>query len=643
MAENSRRRWRRRAIIAGAIAAGAALVLLGAVVLLLAADRLPPRKAPWYDYSALLQVLSDPAVRYPTAKELKAFPVLWPTVPVDENAALCYAKAVRLLKETGNPTGSPGSGEPYAGDMAALEAWVTANKPARDMAVEAHSHPVFRMPIFISTVSNMWIAKGYPNPFPLNWLGKLRYIRWSFGDAGLVEELNGNPHAAVEQYLACLRMGAQVRNGVRTQSLVACGILSMGTAGLEQLVANAVLPDEDLRKIIQVCSEVETRPGEIADTVECEAEWEAADLQIGTLRAKMVVRIADIIHGGGRGLAVARKDANIPIYKVINNPAAQLALENTPAGVGEEALAEFWKWRASLARMDTELRVLQIRAAIALYQRQHANLPETLDALCPQFLPKVPLDPFSDKPLRYRITEKGWVVWSVGRDLTDTGGEIFVGKPPNMHLKDGIYMSAVRSRIEQLQSRTVNTLNSNTEDREMAALAAERAAHPEVDFLGLTPLHRAANSGDLAAVEALLAKGADVNARGLAKQTPLHLAVTKEIAQLLISKGAQIEARDRHGRTPLFWAAGAGRKDVVEALLAGGAQADAPEATDTEMNNLMAGLRSQLPAQMKAIAAPQSARTPITYAAEQGHDDIADLLRKYLAEHPAKQQSLPAR
>jgi len=212
-----------------------------------------------------------------------------------------------------------------------------------------------------------------------------------------------------------------------------------------------------------------------------------------------------------------------------------------------------------------------------------------------------------------------------------------------MHLKDGIYMSAVRSRIEQLQSRTVNTLNSNTEDREMAALAAERAAHPEVDFLGLTPLHRAANSGDLAAVEALLAKGADVNARGLAKQTPLHLAVTKEIAQLLISKGAQIEARDRHGRTPLFWAAGAGRKDVVEALLAGGAQADAPEATDTEMNNLMAGLRSQLPAQMKAIAAPQSARTPITYAAEQGHDDIADLLRKYLAEHPAKQQSLPAR
>jgi hypothetical protein len=349
----------------------------------------------------------------------------------------------------------------------------------------------------------------------------------------------------------------------------------------------------------------------------------------------------DIVHGDSRAIAAARKDANLPIYEVINNPAAQLVVQHKPVGEGNEALSQFWDWRKLLARMDTKLRVLQIRAAIALYQRQHHKLPEGLEALCPQFLPKVPLDPFSGKPLRYRFSKDGWVVWSVGPDLNDDGaGEDQVrmaaaGAGYDWSGKDDVFVSRAKSTIEELRSRTTFSM-SYSADAEAAAEAAAKAAPPDVDRLGLTPLHRAANRGDLAAVEALLAKGADVNALALAKQTPLHLAVTKEIAQLLISKGAQIETRDRWGRTPLFWAAGTGRKDVVEALLAAGAQADAPELTDTEMNEMMSALRSQLPAKMQsAIPTNQSPRTPITYASEEGHEDIAELLRKHLAEHTA--------
>ncbi len=678
MAENSRRRWRRMAIIAAALVAGVALVLLGAVVLLLVSDRLPPRTAPWYDYSALLQVLSDSAtLRYPTAQELKGFPVLWPTVPVDKNAAFYYAKAVRLLKWKGDPDGASSSGQPYAGDMAALEAWVAANKPALDMAIEAQSHSVCRMPIFISTATGTFIPNGYPNPCP-NCLSSLRQLGRCFSDAGLAEQLNGRPHAAAERYLACLRMGAQIRSGVTIQSLIGYAILSNGATPLDRLVANSVLPDDDLRRIIQVCSEAETRPGEIADSLECETEYSTAYFRVGGLRAKIAKHLLDAIRGGRRAIEAARKDAELPVYQVINNPNAQLAVQYKPVDKLNEEMAQFWQWRARLARMDTDLRVLQIRAAIALYQRQHGSLPETLDALCPEFLPKVPLDPFSGKPLRYRASKEGWVqpsvdpdltfdalcpeftqnpfsgqpeyhkvskegwaVWSVGPDLTDDGGKdslFMAALGSNWNGKDGVFVSDVQSAISRIRSSSTGNMSSSAEDRDMAALAAKRAAHPEVDPLGLTPLHHAANRGDLAAVEALLTKGADVNARGLAKQTPLHLAVTKEIAQRLISKGAHIEARDNRGRTPLFLAAGAGRKEVVEALLADGAQADAPEVDDTARTALMSDFRSQLPAKMQAaIPATQSRRTPITYAAEQGHDDIADLLRKYLAEHPVKQ------
>jgi hypothetical protein len=612
-----------------AIIAGAALLLLGAFD--------TPRTAPWYDYSAMLKILSDSAaLRYPTAEELKAFPVLWPTVPVEENAAFYYAKAVRLLKDNDGPPGSPGSGILYAGDLAALEAWVAANKPALDMAVEAQSHPVCRMPIFICTADGMMgPTKGYPNPCP-SCFASLRQLGRCFGDAGLAEELNGRPHGAVEPYLACVRMGAQFRNGVTIQSRAGCAIVATGATPLDRLVANATLPDDDLRKIIQACSEAETRPGEIADSVECEAEYAVAYLCVGGFRERIAKITLDILNGTSRAIAAARKDADLPIYEVINNPAAQLFLHDETAYEGNKALSQFWQWRERLSRVDTQLRVLQIRAAIARYERRHGKLPETLDALCPEFLSKVPLDPFSGKPLRYRITKEGWLVWSVGMDLTDTGGAVFIGEGDNRRVKDGIFTSRVYSKIELIRLETNDNTVSVAEDQETPADAAAQTAQG-VDRLGLTPLHRAANRGDLAAVEALLAKGADVNALALAKQTPLHLAVTQEIAQLLISKGALIEARDRWGRTPLFWAAGAGRKDVVETLLAGGAQPDAPELTDTEMNAFMSQLRSQLPAQARAgIPEKPSPRTSITYAAEQGHEDIAEMLRKCPAEHPAK-------
>jgi hypothetical protein len=47
-------------------------------------------------------------------------------------------------------------------------------------------------------------------------------------------------------------------------------------------------------------------------------------------------------------------------------------------------------------------------------------LPESLSELVPKYLPKVPIDPFDGKPLRYS-KEKG-IIYCVGKDLKDSGG-----------------------------------------------------------------------------------------------------------------------------------------------------------------------------------------------------------------------------
>ena len=49
-------------------------------------------------------------------------------------------------------------------------------------------------------------------------------------------------------------------------------------------------------------------------------------------------------------------------------------------------------------------------------------------------LKEVPIDPFSDKPLVYRKTDDGFILYSVGFDLIDNDGQFGTGsdgKPQN--------------------------------------------------------------------------------------------------------------------------------------------------------------------------------------------------------------------
>jgi hypothetical protein len=67
---------------------------------------------------------------------------------------------------------------------------------------------------------------------------------------------------------------------------------------------------------------------------------------------------------------------------------------------------------------------LLARAALALmaYRAKTGAYPDKLDALVPEYLPRVPLDPFSGRPLRLKRDGTGVVIYSVGRDLADDGG-----------------------------------------------------------------------------------------------------------------------------------------------------------------------------------------------------------------------------
>jgi hypothetical protein len=68
------------------------------------------------------------------------------------------------------------------------------------------------------------------------------------------------------------------------------------------------------------------------------------------------------------------------------------------------------------------LRNAQVALAIQRYRLSKGKLPDQLTELVPDYLDSVPRDPYDGKELRYKKLDRGFLVYSIGEDLSDDGG-----------------------------------------------------------------------------------------------------------------------------------------------------------------------------------------------------------------------------
>ena len=114
----------------------------------------------------------------------------------------------------------------------------------------------------------------------------------------------------------------------------------------------------------------------------------------------------------------------------------------------------------------------------------------------------------------------------------------------------------------------LHTAETAAETRALLAAGADVNARDEI---GCTPLHYFPDADQ---TRILLEHGADPNARNQYNQTPLHLADPDE-TKILLEHGADPNARDNDNRCPLHYA----DSDQVTVLLAAGAE---PNARDSQ-------------------------------------------------------------
>jgi len=225
-----------------------------------------------------------------------------------------------------------------------------------------------------------------------------------------------------------------------------------------------------------------------------------------------------------------------------------------------------------------------------------------------------------------------------------------------------------------------------------------KSKHHQTNQCGNTPLHVAARFGNKSCVNLLLQWGADINStttrneiamywtmesfpdptrrlnsidfsplRGMSVHrrrqwenlyglledrertvetvigwTPLHKAAyhgRDEIVELLLAKGADCEITDNRGATALYWASTVGRENIVALLTSSNASIDTPDNMDDWTPLHRAAHRGHLGIVGRLLDSGANInaetyhdrRTALDLASEKNHKDVEELLKDYTA------------
>jgi hypothetical protein len=261
----------------------------------------------------------------------------------------------------------------------------------------------------------------------------LRYLAKLMCCAGKLLEREGKYDEAIGQYETVIKFGSDCANdGPILSMLVGWGVASYGNKSLRAVVWNHAVSNACVSNAAASVEGAIRRWPPLSESLRYElidtrrrfgspstnTTWYVRLLDWRTDQM-MAAAFGEFIHRADKpywrcdtkSLVAKWAPDRFSRWWILDRPQARLITSMSVGGLERDP--------ELFARAYLDLLVTKLVCKIKSYQQTHASPPERLDELVPSLLPAVPTDPFDDRPLRYRRTGDGWIIWSVGSDLKD--------------------------------------------------------------------------------------------------------------------------------------------------------------------------------------------------------------------------------
>ena len=398
-----------------------------------------------------------------------------PEIAAQDNAWPHYEQAIALVVQPGHELqGMPAFQNPDDAEYRdfaklpqearlAIEQWMEANRSAWDRFVVANSKPYLAVPYqnHRDTVDHWLFHVTLPDLSAIDLLSRMGIWR------SRIDLQQGRTAEALESSLIVARVGAHwQRSGTPVEQLAGLRISRRGHNGVLQVVASVGLRLSDLSDLQRKLASIYSESYPLVD-----AEYERLVL------LDMVQHVftndgpggGHLVPPSSRGLVhTAMKEScptavKIPLLRtalsVIHARRAETVAkaeqvfghyrelsflspyQRQTRGVVtvSEMLESLPKHRYALVRslVPSLDRMMDVRfhgralhqatltiLALQRYRQEKGSYPAKLDELkAGGYLDVLPADPYDDKPLSYRVTNGGFVLYSLGPNFRDDGGQ----------------------------------------------------------------------------------------------------------------------------------------------------------------------------------------------------------------------------
>jgi len=245
----------------------------------------------------------------------------------------------------------------------------------------------------------------------------------------------------VEQALACIKDGLRLGESLRRQPLAISQMVRSYNDGkalraLERVLCRVVLTDRQLVELDGMVAAIADNLS-LADTMITER-----GLMLGNCRTAFAARktgpdlraamlwlpgakertLADILDWMGTCIEAAQlsETQRLARFRQIRQEVESLSDLHT-------IVKGFVPVMSPIVELDlvfrAHLRLVRTALALERYRLATGKLPPDLEALVTRYLEQTPIDPFDGQVIRYRRTTPGYILYSIGKDGQDNGGQ----------------------------------------------------------------------------------------------------------------------------------------------------------------------------------------------------------------------------